>query len=52
VNGRPVRGLTFGSGATSWHGDFPAGGHGGRCTLEVKPTGLLGTTVFELDRGS
>ena len=52
VNGRLARRLTFGSAVPSWHGDFPVNGRGGECTLEVTPTGLAGTTVFEFDRGS
>jgi hypothetical protein len=52
VNGRLVRRLAFRSAIPSWHGDFPVNGQGGECTLEVTPTGLLGTTVFELDRPS
>jgi hypothetical protein len=52
ANGRLVRRLVFGSAIPSWHGDFPVDGRGGECTLEVTPTGLLGTTVFELDRPS
>jgi hypothetical protein len=50
VNGRLVRSLTFEAAVPSWHGDFPADGRGGECTLEVTPTGLLGTTVFQFDR--
>jgi hypothetical protein len=50
VNGRLVRRLEFGAAASSWHGDFSADGRGGECTLEVTPTGLLGTTVFQFDR--
>ena len=52
VNGRLARRLTFRSAVPSWHGDFPVNGRGGECTLEVTPTGLAGTTVFEFDRGS
>jgi hypothetical protein len=52
VNGRLARRLTFGSAVPSWHGDFPVNGRGGECTLEVTPTGLAGTTVFEFDRDS
>jgi hypothetical protein len=51
VNGRLVRRLVFASPVPSWHGDFPAEGKGGACSMEVTPTGLLGTTVFEFDRG-
>jgi len=50
VNGRLVRRLEFAEATSSWHGDFPAEGRGGECTLEVTPTGLLGTTVFQFDR--
>jgi hypothetical protein len=52
VNGRLARKLDFRSAVPSWHGDFPASGGGGECTLEITPTGLLGTTVFEFDRDS
>jgi hypothetical protein len=52
VNGRLARRLTFSSAVPSWHGDFPVNGRGGECTLEVTPTGLAGTTVFEFERGS
>lgn len=52
VNGRLARRLMFSSAVPSWHGDFPVNGRGGECTLEVTPTGLAGTTVFEFDRGS
>jgi hypothetical protein len=52
VNGRLARRLVFRSAIPSWHGEFPVNGGGGECTLEVTPTGLLGTTVFELDRPS
>ena len=54
--GQSVSGLSrdfgeqFDAAASSWHGDFPADGGGGECTLEVTPTGLLGTTVFQFDR--
>jgi hypothetical protein len=50
VNGRLARRLTFRVPIPSWHGEFPVDGRGGECTLEVTPTGLLGTTVFEFDR--
>jgi len=50
TNGQLVRRLTFDSPTPSWQGDFPVDGHGGECTLQVTPTGLVGTTVFELDR--
>jgi hypothetical protein len=37
----------------SWHGEFPVSGHRhDLCSFQVVPTGLLGTTVFEFDRGS
>jgi hypothetical protein len=37
----------------SWHGEFPVSGRGhDLCSFQVSPTGLLGTTVFEFDRGS
>jgi hypothetical protein len=52
VNGRLARRLEFRDAAPSWHGDFAVDGLGGECTLEVTPTGLLGTTVFQLDRAS
>jgi len=51
VNGALVRKLSFAQATPSWHADLPASGRGGMCTLEVAPTGLLGTTVFEFDRG-
>jgi hypothetical protein len=51
VNGKLVRHLVFNSPVPSWHGELPATGGGGACTLDVTPTGLLGTTVFEFDRG-
>jgi hypothetical protein len=50
VNGRLARQLDFSKPTSSWHGDFPVDGQGGECTLEVTPTGLLGTTVFQFDR--
>ena len=35
-----------------WRGEVPVNGHDGdTCTLEVAPSGLLGTTVFTFDRG-
>jgi hypothetical protein len=52
VNGRLARRLEFRKAAPSWHGDFPVDGRGGECTLEVTPTGLVGTTVFQYDRAS
>jgi hypothetical protein len=52
VNGRLARRLEFREAAPSWHGDFPVDGRGGECTLEVTPTGLVGTTVFQYDRAS
>jgi hypothetical protein len=37
----------------SWHGEFPVSGHDhDLCSLLVRPTGLLGTTVFQFERGS
>jgi hypothetical protein len=50
VNGQLAHRLEFSEPTPSWHGEFPVDGRGGECTLEVTPTGLLGTTVFELDR--
>jgi Dolichyl-phosphate-mannose-protein mannosyltransferase len=50
VNGRLEHRLSFSTPIPSWHGVFAANGRGGECTLEVTPTGLLGTTVFEFDR--
>jgi hypothetical protein len=52
VNGKLAKRLEFKEAEPSWHGDFPVDGRGGQCTLEVTPTGLVGTTVFQLDRGS
>lgn len=52
VNGQLAQRLEFKEAEPSWHGDFPVDGRGGQCTLEVTPTGLVGTTVFQLDRGS
>lgn len=55
VNGKLGRQLEFPSPKPqeSWHGEFGIKGHpGDLCTLEVVPTGLMGTTVFEFDRGS
>jgi hypothetical protein len=52
-NGAFYRRLTFASTET-WHGsvptELPPGGARGRnaCTLDVQPTGLLGTTVFQV----
>jgi hypothetical protein len=53
VNGQLTRTLRFPSPApnTVWRGVLPATGAGAACTLEVAPSGLLGTTVFEFDRG-
>jgi hypothetical protein len=51
VNGRLSRRMTFRVPIPSWHGDFAVRGRGGECTLEVTPTGLLGTTMFKFDRG-
>ena len=51
IDGNPVRHLEF-PGPTTWHGDLPVPERaGGTCTLTVKPTGLVGTTVFEFHRG-
>jgi hypothetical protein len=43
--------MTFRVPIPSWHGNFAVNGRRGKCTLEVTPTALLGTTVFEFDRG-
>lgn len=54
VNGEEAKRLEFPSPKPeeSWHGEFPVSGHNGDlCTLEVAPTGLIGTTVFQFDRG-
>ena len=54
VNGVQAKRLEFPSPKPeeSWHGEFPVSGHNGDlCTLEVAPTGLIGTTVFQFDRG-
>jgi hypothetical protein len=53
VNGKLVRRLNYPPPAryTVWRGRLPVTGAGGTCTLEVAPTGLLGTTVFTFERG-
>ena len=52
LNGRLAKHLVFRAPQPSWHGEFPVTGHGGGpCTLEVTPSGLIGTTVFQYDRG-
>jgi hypothetical protein len=53
VNGKLVRRLNYPPPAryTVWRGRLPVTGAGGTCTLEVAPTGLLGTTVFAFERG-
>ena len=53
VNGQLARRLEFPSPQPeeSWHGEFAVRSRSGDlCTLEVVPTGLMGTTVFEFDR--
>ena len=51
VNGRLVKHLDFRAPQPSWHGEFPVTDHGGGpCTLEVAPSGLVGTTVFTFER--
>jgi hypothetical protein len=55
VNGKLGRQLEFPSPKPqeSWHGEFGVQGHpGDLCSLEVVPTGLMGTTIFEFDRSS
>jgi hypothetical protein len=54
VDGKEVKRLGFPAPKPeeSWHGEFPVSGHArDLCTLEVTPTGLMGTTVFAFDRG-
>jgi hypothetical protein len=50
VNGTVVRKLTYDEPTTD-HLDLPANGENGTCRLDVTPSGLLGTTVFEFNRG-
>jgi hypothetical protein len=53
VNGQVVQRLEFPTPKPeeSWHGQFPVSGHPrDLCTLEVTPSGLMGTTVFTFDR--
>jgi Dolichyl-phosphate-mannose-protein mannosyltransferase len=51
IDGGLVRRLEVGP-PTIWRGRLPVSNHGGgRCTLDVNPTGLLGTTVFTFERG-
>ncbi len=53
LNGKLVRRLDFPSPKPDevWRGGLDVAGHAHDvCTLEVAPTGLLGTTVFEFDR--
>jgi hypothetical protein len=54
LDGRVVQQLDFPSPAPDevWRGELPVTGHkDDACTLEVEPTGLVGTTVFTFDRG-
>jgi hypothetical protein len=54
VDGKVVKQLDFPSPAPYevWRGELPVAGHNNdACTLEVEPSGLLGTTVFTFDRG-
>ena len=54
LDGKLVRRLDFPSPAADevWHGELTETGHADdTCTLELAPSGLLGTTVFEFDRG-
>jgi hypothetical protein len=54
LDGKVVRRLDYPSPRPDevWHGELPVSGHShDTCTLEVAPTGLLGTTVFQFDRG-
>jgi hypothetical protein len=50
-NGRLWRRLRFGA-PTTWRGGMPAARptRGGQCSFTIRPTGLLGTTVFEFTR--
>jgi len=54
LDGRLVRRLSYPSPAPDevWRGEVPVTGRpGNTCTLEVAPSGLLGTTVFAFERG-
>jgi hypothetical protein len=54
LDGKVVKHLDFPSPAPYevWRGELPVAGHADdACTLEVEPSGLLGTTVFTFDRG-
>lgn len=54
ADGRLVRRLRYPSPTPQevWSGSVDVAGHAhDTCTLELAPTGLLGTTVFEFDRG-
>jgi hypothetical protein len=54
LDGKLVRQLDFPSPKPDevWRGEVAVTGHDGdRCTLEVAPSGLLGTTVFTFERG-
>ena len=54
LDGKVVKHLDYPSPAPDevWRGELPVTGHaGGACTLQVEPSGLLGTTVFTFDRG-
>jgi hypothetical protein len=54
LDGKVVRHLDFTSPTPDevWRGAVPVtGGPGGACTLELAPSGLVGTTVFAFERG-
>jgi hypothetical protein len=54
LDGKVVKHLDFPSPAPYevWRGELPVAGHNDdACTLDVEPSGLLGTTVFTFDRG-
>ena len=52
VNGELVRRLSYSAPRpdTVWRGRLPVTGTGATCTLEVAPSGLVGTTVFSFER--
>ena len=54
LDGKLVHHLSYPSPASDevWRGVLPVSGRpGATCTLEVSPSGLLGTTVFTFERG-
>jgi hypothetical protein len=53
LDGKVVRHLSYPSPAPDevWRGNIPVSGRsGGTCTLELAPSGLIGTTVFAFER--